>query len=113
MFFPGEALGHHGYAAPYPLLPEQVLVIIGEQLQLNPGLLEQRIPGEPRARVVVGWVQPVLLQARIPERLEDVGQPEHICPAVEVALVAEVGAPEGGPDFVCVTVVGGGLMPIR
>ena len=53
------------------LLDEEVLVVIGEKLKLNPRFLEQGVLCETRAGVIVCGVKAVLAQAGLPKCLED------------------------------------------
>ena len=52
-------------------------------------------------------VQAVLLLAGPPKRLEDICQKQHVCPAVQVAVVTQGLAPKGLPDLfrMCVVLV--------
>ena len=82
-----------------------MLVIVCEQLLLNACLLEQGIPGELRAGVVVSRVQAILAEACLPEHLKDICQKQHICPAVQVAVVPQSLAPKGLPDLLRMGIV--------
>ena len=102
---PGEASGSHGDPSGHSLLYEEVLALVREQLQLYPRLFQQSVPRKVGARIVLGRVKAVLLHSRLPEGLKDVSQQEYVCPAVEIAVVTEVLAPEGFPYLLCMGMV--------
>ena len=93
---PGKPEGCHRDASVHPLLYEEVLVVISQQLEFRSCLLEKDVSREPGACVVVGGVQPVLLHA---------GFPEGFCPAIQVAVVTEGPAPERLPYLLRMGVV--------
>ena len=82
-----------------------MLVVIGQQVKLHPCLLEEGVPGEAGVHVVVSLIQPVRHLTGLPEDLEDIGKKEHVCPAVEVAVVANGPAPERIPCLLRMGVV--------
>ena len=45
------------------------------------------------------------MEARLPEHLKDICQKQHVCPAVQVAVVAQGLAPKGFPDLLRMGVV--------
>ena len=85
---PGVALRHHRDAAPHPLLDEEVLVVVSEQLQLYSGLFEEGIPRKAWTGVVVRRVQPILFLGSLSKVLKDIDKEQHVGPAVEIGVVA-------------------------
>ena len=77
-------------AAPHPLFDEKVFIDVGEQLQFDTGVLEQRVPGEPRGGDVVRRIEPIGLKAELSMGLINVGQQGNIAFQVEVVVVPHV-----------------------
>ena len=57
------------------------------------------MPAEAWARVIVRWIETILLQTGILEGLEYVSQEEHVSTKVEVMVIPNIFAPKGFPDL--------------
>ena len=62
-------------------------------------------PTKAQAGVIMSRVHAVLLLAGPPKRLEDICQKQHVCPAVQIAVVTQSLAPKGLPDLLRMGVV--------
>ena len=52
-----------GNAATHALLDEEIHVAVCQELEFNVGVFEKRVPTQSGACVVVGCVQPIMIQA--------------------------------------------------
>ena len=80
-------------------------VNVGEQLKLYPCVFPEGISAQTLARVVVGRILAVLLEAGTTEVLNDVRQQQNVCPKVQIVVVNKGGGAKGLPDFLSMGIV--------